>query len=259
MNSVVERREACKVSREILEKMTTDALIETIINYPFLIDVYAFSTIDEGIKHISTYFSGIDILSKRNDARYYLFEKQKNIKFDNDSDVMKRIYLETLSDYLFGLNQVQSTYEYVYTPNGSAVLAEKDLTWADHGITQTTANYMSQTYLSVYPSSSIMAVANPKYNCHSYAFHSMLTTNRYWISDPSAYLTDGSYSQTTVGVSRRITYYSGGYTHSGVVYSSGSSLSNIMVESKWGALAVFVHAANDCPYYSSSVTIKYWY
>ena len=39
-----------------------------------------------------------------------------------------------------------------------------------------------------------------KYNCHSYAWYSQGTSNSYWMENPYAYMTDGSYSLGTASV-----------------------------------------------------------
>ncbi len=70
--SVIERREVSNIPKEILEKMTTEALVETVITYPLFSDVYAFDTFENGIKWISQYYNGIEEIEKREDAVFYL-------------------------------------------------------------------------------------------------------------------------------------------------------------------------------------------
>ena len=61
--------EATHVDPEILRKMTTPALVETVVTYPLFVCVQAYETLDIGIKEVSEYFKGIDELLNRNDAR----------------------------------------------------------------------------------------------------------------------------------------------------------------------------------------------
>lgn len=67
--SVIERREACEIPQDILERMTTSALVESVLTYPFFVDALgAFESFEEGLNWVSTYFSGIDELLSRADA-----------------------------------------------------------------------------------------------------------------------------------------------------------------------------------------------
>ena len=68
LGSTQDRKEACRVSQDILSNMTTDALVETIVTYPFFTDVNAFDTLDMGVEALSSEFGGVDELLKRNDA-----------------------------------------------------------------------------------------------------------------------------------------------------------------------------------------------
>ena len=68
LGSTQKRKEACRVSQDILSNMTTGALVETIVTYPFFTDVNAFDTLDLGIEALSYEFGGVDELLKRNDA-----------------------------------------------------------------------------------------------------------------------------------------------------------------------------------------------
>ncbi|MBQ9468506.1 MAG: hypothetical protein IJU52_05835 [Clostridia bacterium] len=68
--SLPSRREVCRVSRPILESMTTNALIVTVVTYPFFVDVYVTATgsTEAGLEAIGRYFDGVTVLSERQDA-----------------------------------------------------------------------------------------------------------------------------------------------------------------------------------------------
>lgn len=66
--SRAERLAACHVDDALLQKMTTPALVETVLTYPMLPDCYAYDTLEAGMRSVSTYFSGIDELAARPDA-----------------------------------------------------------------------------------------------------------------------------------------------------------------------------------------------
>lgn len=67
-HSRVERLAACHVEEALLKTMTTQALVETVLNYPMLADMYAFNSIEEGIERVSIHFAGINELAGRSDA-----------------------------------------------------------------------------------------------------------------------------------------------------------------------------------------------
>ena len=107
----------------------------------------------------------------------------------------------------------------------------------------------------------------PKYNCHSYAWHSTSISNSYMVWDPLAYMNDGSYNKiSTAQVGAKI-YYSpvqSGYpdpslersNHSGIV----SSINPVYVTSKWADYGLYNHYYSDCPYYYNNATnyISFW-
>lgn len=68
LDSAQKRKEVCKVPQDILSKMTTSALVETIVTYPYFIDVYAFDTLDMGVEALRSEFGGVDELLTRKDA-----------------------------------------------------------------------------------------------------------------------------------------------------------------------------------------------
>lgn len=65
MHCTIERHEACDVPKELLARMTTDALVETVITYPFIADIMAFNNLETGLGAVSKSFAGIDELMSR--------------------------------------------------------------------------------------------------------------------------------------------------------------------------------------------------
>lgn len=90
---------ACYVSPDELNCMTTDALVETVINYPLMIDIYAFESIDVGIEEVSTHFAGIEELFSRDDAVASLSNYCQQAQVRNVSNI-KIIYANTLLECL---------------------------------------------------------------------------------------------------------------------------------------------------------------
>lgn len=127
---------------------------------------------------------------------------------------------------------------YVYTPRGSTVSTALDRNpeW-----TQAEKLALNAQNAISYPNATYQREASVKYNCHSYAWYSQ-SPNLHWINDPSLYMTDGSYRQTSLITGAKVHYYNG--DHSGIVTNPNGPI----VTSKWGKLALYTHALNDCPY-----------
>lgn len=263
-----ERLASCAVSQAEVKGMTTSALVETVLNYPYLLNIYAYNSINEGIQMVSSYFPGLPELVSRSDgveALQAYCNQKAQMQSDNNSDLdvyNAEILIKAISGSVENASS-RLTNATLYTPKGSAVSAYIDTTWDDHGITQARADEISNAYLDIYPSAQILRTANPKYNCHSYAWHSTSESNRYWIDNPSPYVTDGSYTSDYASVDHKITYRTIGdntYIHSGIITSTSGGM--ITVSSKWGSLSLFSHEHFDCPYLAdtvgTSVAINYW-
>ena len=87
---------ACKVDPELMNSMTTEALLETVLNYPLLINIYAFSSAEIGIGSVSGYFEGLQMLHDREDAAECI---QKAIDAGTD-DLVRLGLLQTLASYV---------------------------------------------------------------------------------------------------------------------------------------------------------------
>lgn len=276
LKNVIEKREACYVPLDELENMSTPALIETIINYPLLVDIYVYNSIDEGINALSNYFFGIQVLSNRENA----LEMLKSYNKEN-CDSLTQMYLNTLIAFFSSQQQPQYYRENYYrdfpditTPNSSIVpvyvyIGNTPLTnilynrsWSDCNSSLTQEQQIAASLQDIYTSAVLVQQPSPKYNCHSYAWHNQTTGNKYWINFPDIYIDDGSYVfKDTPAANRKITYKPQNsliYSHSGIVVTAGSSDSTTTIVSKWGYNATFRHKVDDCPYYSSTVRIKYW-
>lgn len=59
---------ACQIPEDILQAMTTEALVETVVNYPLAADVYAYDTFQMGYDAVKRQFNGLRELERRPDA-----------------------------------------------------------------------------------------------------------------------------------------------------------------------------------------------
>ena len=105
LGSVRARREASQVPEELLQKMTTDALLLTVLEYPFLVDIYAFNTLDMGYQSVKKQCNGLREFISRPDCM----------------DALSR-YCEKVSS----LDEEENTFEdYAAVVLYSAISAEK--------------------------------------------------------------------------------------------------------------------------------------
>jgi hypothetical protein len=68
LGSHEEMLKACQIPEELLHRMSTAALVETVLNYPLSVDWWAYDSTEIGIKHVSGQFNGLSELLSRNDA-----------------------------------------------------------------------------------------------------------------------------------------------------------------------------------------------
>lgn len=257
LDSLDEKIAACHVDDSLLTSMTTPALLETVLNYPLLINMYAYSNPEMGIDSIAQYFNGLNLLFERDDAYDCIVALSQTATYseDNAETIVRNNYLASLTYHIENSN----ISPLVVTPSGSNVDSYYNLTWEDwaeidprNAWTKEKAQANHDALARAYPKATVVSGINPAYNCHSYAWYSTSTNNKYWIDDPNPYMGDGSYTrQSSASVGNKACW--AGNTHSAIVRSvSGNSVTYI---SKWGFNGVFIHSANDCPY---SGTISYW-
>jgi hypothetical protein len=68
LGSHEEMLRACQIPEELLHRMSTAALVETVLDYPLSVDWWAYDSTEIGIKHVSEQFNGLSELLGRNDA-----------------------------------------------------------------------------------------------------------------------------------------------------------------------------------------------
>ena len=137
------------------------------------------------------------------------------------------------------LDMCKASHKYVKTPKGSRVRVESFPYAGNKWSKRVTA----QLKLA-YPKATVLANADNRYNCHSYAWYKRSSSNRYWMNNPKKYVSDGSYRYVNKKVNKKnkIVVY-GKWIHSGVVDTSGG-----MVRSKWGQGPLMWHHWMYSPY-----------
>jgi len=262
----MEKIDLCQIPELTLNNMTTKALVESVMNYPLLVDMVLRDTHQEGFNTVYRVFNGLQELTKRSDAVYELEQYQNKIDSLKTEDYIiifqrscVKILLECIN--LDINNSINSsvvypsfTYSSVSTPRGTTVPTYYNASWADHGITLAGAVAEQERSLDIYTSATVVSPVSPAYNCHSYAWYSTSSANLHWMDNPSAYMSDGSYISSTCINGNRVSYGAG--DHSAIVIDAASL--TIRVRSKWGPIGVFEHDLLDCPYTDESYNISYW-
>ena len=130
----------------------------------------------------------------------------------------------------------------IYTPFGSEVQVSEEI----EIMTDEMKESWRQDIATHYPNTVYLGEATSKYNCHAYAWSVSEGGEKYWMNDPTPYMTDGSYTLTNSADPKatKIYYYNDNPYE---LHSAIKSFGGYFV-SKWGSLCLIRHAPNDCPY-----------
>lgn len=290
MSSHADRVAACQIPENILTNMSTSALIETIVNYPLLVDVLLFNDAESAYQAISSGFNAIQELETRTDG----FTKLTSFIDTCDEiqdDYIRKTALEVIALSAPFTSPVVSSPSYVASPllnYTNAYMLYPDLsssqsefesilriatpltpsgypiteTWYYDRTPEVTPEQISLIEEEVLATYGLFPARDPtvKYNCHSYAWHDQSADNLYWINYPDDYLEDPRVSQvSSPQVNDRIVYQkssSGRYQHSGIISIANDSV--VMVRSKWGAWGLYNHTILNCPTDSYGTITSYY-
>ena len=119
---------ACQIPDTILCKMTTEALLESVLNYPMQIDIFMHGSLNKGLLAVSEYFNGLAELLNRRDLQNVLETKLSTEQLDEHNSTDYESYKrEKIMSALYTFNldvsnpSPNSTPDYVFTPRGSVV------------------------------------------------------------------------------------------------------------------------------------------
>ncbi|HCX61717.1 MAG TPA: hypothetical protein DHU59_04680 [Clostridiales bacterium] len=253
-NSHDEMVQACRIPSEMLSKMMTEELVDAVLDYPLLYDVHFFNNTKDAIEQLKQNSDAFYELINRKDAAIALLGRIKNKESSLKEKTIKLLLEEeNLSKYIYNTDNIEilSSTATVYTPNGSAVSV---IIYGEQ-LTQAEKNELDDYTKTQYPNATFVSSSTTNYNCHSYAWYSSSTSNKYWMPNPSQYMTDGSYKKMSSPMSSTHMYYSVG-DHSAKIYDAISNvISNATVISKWGSGPVMIHKASYSPYSSSGLSV----
>ena len=144
----------------------------------------------------------------------------------------------------------------VYTPKGSYV----EVIIRGEQLSNSKKNQINSYFDKKYPKATRLREATTNYNCHSYAWYSTSSNNKYWINDPSPYQTDGSYQNvgslpTSPG---QKLYYPTSGGHTAIVNKTGSTIWGVNMTSKWGQAGLYRYNYGDDPYSIGAPNLSSW-
>ena len=291
----------CRIDEKILKQMTNEALVNSIIEYPFLYDLFLYQDYETAVEKFEDICDAYRELLNRNEAKDILLDVLNNRvstlseKITADDEVLNEVlsllilyqndFVETITyDEIKRVSDISKLVEFV---NREDVIEYSTLSATDYSVTTPngtvvscvarTCEHLSANYhasidynLENTYGVDVVRIGNCRYNCHSYAWHDQ-NANPYWINNPFAYMTDGSYYRVMSGINSisasavygdKVFYgttLNENNAHSAILYSSSSGvpLAGRVVRSKWGYAGVFEHTINNVPsgYDTSVVTV----
>lgn len=277
----------CQIPNDILREMDTYALLWTVAEYPFMVDLSLSEDIGEAYNTLWYVFNGIREVERRPDAiqtlaamlndppwpesdqigmeTLYVYLCQNDPYSENTTAANKCIH-ETFPNVVFFHPDLCSceqdqTYAAQATPTPPTTYDGTQLIYGTDAIYKQTQrpvdkdNVIEQVNKMIrdYDLVQVSAYRYDQYfNCHSYAWYSQ-ARNDWWFQNTGAlkYMND-SYVQKVTGAvlpSDRITYEK--------LFEDNPTHSGIIVldknknqkvRSKWGVLGVYDHDKNNVPY-----------
>ncbi len=292
--SSVHLKEMLNIPLSTAEKMDTATLLKIVLDYPFMIDIYAYDNTTQGFESLSLEFNGAAVLLQRPDLAEKLqtiykntIEKMMADETKNnisDAEIIQKMFIESLLTY-------PKVSDMLSLDEKGAVVA---LSQQVSDKLQTSSLVMEKTtvmaaapgdilyYGYVYPPQSIHPIlvcrrqdltssqktAINNYYDAAYPTATRLGTATYnynchsyaWYLSSTGntwWMEDPAYYMT-YGYYHQVTNPGAGdkvyYTGAHSGNVTSVSGSNITVTSKWGAAGLYRHPINDCPYYLRTKT-----
>ncbi len=100
------RVEMLQLPEEMIEAMDTDTLADAVLAYPFLGDIYAFDSIEDGVNILFGSFNGLRALEQREEAAGILLKKYKEFEVLAVSEA-EAMDSAAVGDELFALSNLE--------------------------------------------------------------------------------------------------------------------------------------------------------
>lgn len=306
-----QRLAACRIPQDTLENMTSLALVNAVLDFPFLGNILIYENTEVGFENLLIQCDALRELLTRSDGPNLLSEAYLSLTTTMQTKasaeyetygvkILYPLFLESIigqadvyngMDYSHQLaieiatasynegeyshldgaieqegNSVTRAISTPKTPKGNAV---EYYDFSYKPLFDSSTKAAANEYIkSVYTIIDVISDPNPRYNCHSYAWHSTSTSNTYWINDPAIYMSDGSYSEKSSGGSGYKVFYKNdegessditGETlgnHSGIVVSGSGR--TMIIKSKWGEFGVYTHYIYNSCYSGNKTKYSFW-
>lgn len=105
--------DACRIPDNLLPLLSTEELVEICMEYPLLIDAYAYNNIVEGMQQVASAFNGFQELFKRKDNCICLFDylrsndlRQKNTFGLDEINLAKKTIYYALAEVLLSFDRI---------------------------------------------------------------------------------------------------------------------------------------------------------
>lgn len=105
--SRTERGERLQLPEKLLENMTTSALVDAVVEYPFFSDIYFFDNVKIGAEVLYDTFNGVRELADRPDAATVLLQKYKDENVLTDVNTSDDIFRLTDIEILLSLDCIR--------------------------------------------------------------------------------------------------------------------------------------------------------
>ena len=107
--SYQEKLNECQIPEKLLKEMSTESLVKTCLNFPFLLDVYAFDNIQDGFDRITSKFNGFKELYSRGGAATAILGHYKKIKNEhiNKPDLLDEKYKAMPGKFVIELDNLE--------------------------------------------------------------------------------------------------------------------------------------------------------
>lgn len=112
LKNLEEKLAVCQIPEDRLAEMSTEALIETVANFPLTVNLFAYDTPEQGYRAVREQFNGLAELERRFKADPQAVDSVINAKLalmsedrfvasdDTDSEMLNYYFLEAVSEQL---------------------------------------------------------------------------------------------------------------------------------------------------------------
>ncbi|GHU59078.1 hypothetical protein FACS189411_15490 [Bacteroidia bacterium] len=117
---------ACQIPEKVLYKLSTEDLIEICLQYPLLLDMFAFDNLNNGVAKLLNDFNGIRELGKR-DGIYNGLLKRYNEKLKNISLLDKNVSNLEKGYYIISISTLEVLLCSLNSPDINSIIEAKNI------------------------------------------------------------------------------------------------------------------------------------